>query len=147
MRAKLLSETGGQRSFSVVLETGDEVMACLLKFAQAEKVEAGQLTAIGAFRDAVLGYFDWERKDYVRNAINEQVEVAAFNGDIAVGPDGKPALHIHCVLGHRSGAASAGHLLQANVRPTLEVVVVDSPAHLRKRHDPVSGLALIDPAL
>src|SRR5712671_3445851 len=66
-------------------------------------------------------------------------------GIIALGPDGNPALHIHCVLGRRDGAALAGHLIEGKVRPTLEVILTESPAHLRKRHDPESGLALIDP--
>jgi hypothetical protein len=30
------------------------------------------------------------------------------------------------------------------VRPTLELVVTESPAHLHKRKDPTTGLALID---
>lgn len=68
-----------------------------------------------------------------------------FIGDLAHGPDGKPSLHIHCVLGCPGGRALAGHLLEGHVRPTLEVILTDSPVHLRKRHDPESGLALIDP--
>jgi hypothetical protein len=30
------------------------------------------------------------------------------------------------------------------VRPTLEVIVTEAPAHLRREHDPATGLALID---
>jgi predicted DNA-binding protein with PD1-like motif len=29
------------------------------------------------------------------------------------------------------------------VRPTLEVVIVESPQHLRRQHDDATGLALI----
>jgi predicted DNA-binding protein with PD1-like motif len=36
-----------------------------------------------------------------------------------------------------------GHLLKAHVRPTLEVVLTESPRHLHKRKDSESGLALI----
>ena len=39
---------------------------------------------------------------------------------------------------------SAGHLIEGQVRPTLEVILTDSPAHLRKKHNPESGLALIE---
>jgi hypothetical protein len=35
---------------------------------------------------------------------------------------------------------------EGHVRPTLEIVLSESPAHLRKRFDPTSGLALIAPA-
>jgi predicted DNA-binding protein with PD1-like motif len=73
------------------------------------------------------------------------VEVASLIGDVALSPDGKPALHAHVVLGRRNGSALAGHLGRAHVRPTLEVILTESPAHLRKRLDPESGLALIHP--
>ena len=145
MQAKLIHQAGGQRTFVVVLETGEEVMGQLKAFADREKLKAAQLTAIGAFSDTVLGYFDWEQKQYLRHKVNEQVEVAAFIGDIALTKDDERSLHVHLVLGRRDGTALAGHLIEAHVRPTLEVVLTEHPAHLRKRHDPESGLALIDP--
>jgi len=58
MKSRLLHESSGQRTFAVILETGDEVMGCLQEFAEKERISAAQLTAIGAFSDAVLGYFD-----------------------------------------------------------------------------------------
>jgi hypothetical protein len=127
------------------LETGEEAMTCLQEFVDRERLTAAQLTAIGAFSDAVLAYFDWQRKAYVRNPVTEQVEVASLIGDVALSPDGKRTLHIHLVLGKRDGAALAGHLVEAHVRPTLEVVLTESPAHLRKMRDAESGLALIRP--
>jgi uncharacterized protein len=145
MQSKLLNTAGGQRTFVVVLETGEEAMACLQEFVDRERLTAAQLTAIGAFSDAVLAYFDWQRKAYVRNPVTEQVEVASLIGDVALSPDGKRTLHIHLVLGKRDGAALAGHLVEAHVRPTLEVVLTESPAHLRKMRDAESGLALIRP--
>ena len=144
MQANVINEEAGRRTFVVVLDTDDEVMASLKLFVEREKLRSGQFSAIGAFRSADLGYFDWERKDYARIGVYEQVEVASFIGDLATGPDGQPSLHIHCVLGCRDGRAMAGHLLEARVRPTLEIVWRDSPTYLHKRHDADSGLALID---
>jgi predicted DNA-binding protein with PD1-like motif len=144
MQAKVINQEAGQRTFVVVLDTEDEVMASLKRFVEREKLRSGQFTAIGAFRSALLGYFDWEGKDYRHIPVSEQVEVASFIGDLATGPDGEPSLHIHCVLGCRDGRAIAGHLLEAHVRPTLEIVWKDSPTYLRKRRDADSCLALID---
>jgi len=143
MQARLLDQEDGRRTFVVVLETGDEVMSCLSDFARREHLSAAQFSAIGAFSTATLAYFDWQTKAYVKNPVAEQVEVAALLGDVALGPDGQPAVHIHAVLGRRDGTALAGHLAQALVRPTLEIVVTESPAYLHKRVDPESGLALI----
>lgn len=66
----------------------------------------------------------------------------ALVGDVAL-DEGRPAVHAHAVVGRSDGAARGGHLLAGHVRPTLEVVLSESPAHLRKRYDPSSGLALI----
>jgi predicted DNA-binding protein with PD1-like motif len=144
MQSRLLHETGGQRTFAVILQTGDEVIACLTDFITRERITAAQVSAIGALSDAELQYFDWETKTYRKIPVTEQVEVASLLGDVAEA-DGKPALHLHIVIGRRDGSAMAGHLGAAHVRPTLEVIVTESPAHLRKRHDPESGLALIRP--
>jgi predicted DNA-binding protein with PD1-like motif len=97
--------------------------------------------ALARFSDAVLGFFDWETKDYRRIPVNEQVEVVSLLGDIALGPNGTPALHPHVVVSRADGIAMGGHLLEAHVRPTLEVVLTESPRHLHKRKDRDSGLA------
>ena len=101
MQARLIHEAHGQRTFAVVLETGDEVVSVLTGLAAREALEAAQVTAIGAFSDAVLGYFDWQTKDYRRIPVHEQVEVAAFVGDIVLGEDGQGSVHAHVVLGRQ----------------------------------------------
>ena len=143
MKAKLVNDHAGQRIFVVVLDTGDEVMACLKEVAARERLTAAQISAIGALRGAVLGYFDWETKSYERIPVQEQVEVVAMLGDIGVDEKGEPALHVHLVLGRRDGSAMGGHLLEGHVRPTLEVVITESPAHLRRRKDEATGLSLV----
>ena len=145
MQQKLLGEANGQRTFAVVLETGDEVMSSLQSFVRQRRIAAAQITVIGAFKSVVLKYFDWDSKKYMSNKVDEQVEVASLIGDVAVAPSGEPALHIHLVVGRRDGTALAGHLGSAMVRPTLEVVITESPAHLQKVEDPATGLALIRP--
>jgi len=133
----------GESTFALVLATNDEVVQCLTKFASEQKVTAAHFTGIGAFSSVVLGYFDWKRKDYNRIPIDEQVEVVSLVGDIALSKE-KPMVHAHVVVGKADGTAHGGHLLEGRVRPTLEVVLVESPAHLRRSHDAASGLALID---
>jgi uncharacterized protein len=141
MRSKLIYD-GPQRTFAVVMETGDEVLGSLLSFAKEQTLSAAELTGLGALSDAVLGYFDWQKKDYLRIPVREQVEVLNLTGNVALN-DGEPKLHPHIVLGKRDGTAHGGHLLEGHVRPTLEIIVTESPAHLQRRSDPETGLALI----
>jgi uncharacterized protein len=141
MKSKLLDDSA-QKTFAVILDTGDEAMASLLAFAKQNNVTAAHFTAIGAFSAAVLGYFDMEKKDYSRIPVGEQVEVVSLIGDIALEKD-QPKIHAHAVIGKRNGVAMAGHLLEGHVRPTLEITLIESPAHLRREFDPRAGLALI----
>jgi uncharacterized protein len=143
MQSKLLHEADGKRTFAVILQKGDEAMRCLQDFAAKERLGASQVTAIGALSSAKLAFFDWETKQYRPIPVEEQVEVASLVGDIAVGQDGKPSVHVHAVLGRRDGTALAGHLQEGHVRPTLEIIITESPAHLCKVKDAESGLALI----
>jgi predicted DNA-binding protein with PD1-like motif len=53
-------------------------------------------------------------------------------------------VHAHVVLGKADATAHGGHLVEGHVRPTLEIIVTETPRHLRRRFDPHSKLALID---
>jgi predicted DNA-binding protein with PD1-like motif len=116
--------------FALVLDTGDELFGTLLTFARERELTGASLTGIGAFSRATLGFFDWERKECDEIPVEEQVEVLSLAGDVSLAPDGDPQLHLHVVLGKRDGTAVGGHLLRAEVWPTLEIVLVETPASL-----------------
>lgn len=143
MKTKLLHEASGQRVFAAVFDTGDEVLSGLKRLAAKEKLTAASITGIGAFSDVVLRYFDWESKQYQDLPVDEQVEVASVIGDIGIGPDDEPALHVHLVVGRSDGRAMAGHLGEAHVRPTLELIITESPDYLRRCKDAETGINLI----
>lgn len=142
MHAKLLHESQGQKTFALIFNIGDEVMETITRFAREQGLTSAHFSAIGAFESATIAYFDWEKKSYLRNPMSEQVEVVSLLGDVAESEKG-PKVHAHVVLGRRDGSAMAGHLMEGRVRPTLEVILVESPAHLRRQHDDQTGLALI----
>jgi predicted DNA-binding protein with PD1-like motif len=130
-------------TYVVVCDPGDEAVDTLTQFAQAEDLEAAQITGVGAFEHATVGWFDRAAKDYRRIRVDQQCEVLSLLGDIAEGPEG-PILHVHTVLGLSDGTTRGGHLLEGKVFPTLEVIVTETPAELRKVLHPDLGVALID---
>jgi len=143
MKSKELARSSdGQRTFALIFDTGDEVSSNLKTFAEKNHLAGSHFTAIGALSDVTLAWFDWETKKYKNIDIHEQVEVLSLIGDIA-DDNGKPKVHAHLVIGKSDGTAHGGHLIEAHVRPTLELILTESPAHLRRRHDPQIGLALI----
>ncbi|HEY1787429.1 MAG TPA: PPC domain-containing DNA-binding protein [Verrucomicrobiae bacterium] len=133
------------KTFILVFETGDELSKGLSTFAEEQRLSAASFTAVGALNSVRLAWFNWDSKKYETSVtLDEQVELLSLIGDIAL-KDGKPAVHAHVVIGRKDGTAHGGHLLEAHVRPTCEVVLTESPARLQKLVDPESGLALIRP--
>src|SRR5699024_6168976 len=86
------------RTYVVVADPGDEAFRVLSDFAADRGLSAAQLTAVGAFRSATVGWFDRDARDYRHIEIGEQCEVLSLIGDVALGEDG-PAVHAHAVLG------------------------------------------------
>jgi uncharacterized protein len=136
-------KTLDQGSFILIFDKGDEFIDVLTSFAREKKLGGSHFTAIGAFRDVMLGYFDREMREYKQIPIVEQVEVLSLVGDIAL-KDNSPQVHAHVVLGKADASAHGGHVLEAHVWPTLEVVLTESPKHLHRKIDLETGLALID---
>lgn len=131
------------KTFVLVFRTGDELAEGLTNFASEQKLASSSFKAIGALSSVKLGWFNWETKLYEPSVhLDEQVELLSLIGDVAL-KDGAPQVHAHVVIGKRDGTAHGGHLLQAHVRPTCEVVLTESPAHLKKEFDPAAGIALI----
>lgn len=144
MKSKLL-DASGARTWALIFDKGDEPVAGITDFAKRESLGGAHFTAIGAFSEVTLGYFDRASRSYKKIPLREQVEVLSLIGDVAL-DGGEPKVHAHVVVGRADGEARGGHLLEARVWPTLEVVLVESPRYLCKRYDPDTGLALIDPA-
>jgi len=131
------------KTFILVFKAGDELADGLLQFAKEQRLTAASFKAVGALSSVRLGWFSWESKQYEPSvSLDEQVELLSLIGDVAV-KDGEPVVHAHAVIGKKDGTAHGGHLLNARIRPTCEVVLTESPAHLQKFVDPDSGLALI----
>lgn len=144
MKSKLVAQYGGERTFVLILDPGDEAFSAISRFAAEERLSAASLTALGAFSKATVGWFDLDAKSYRKIPVDQQCEVLSALGDIAIDDQGKPSLHMHVVLGLCDGTTRGGHLLDGAVQPTLEVTLIETPAHLRRKQRPELGLALID---
>jgi hypothetical protein len=146
MKVRLLNPGETTKQYVVIFYQGDEAFSGLLEFAEQYHVRSAHFTAIGAVNGATLGWFDPQRKMYKKIPVNGQHELIGMSGDIAL-YQGKPVVHTHMVLGSPDGTTFGGHVLDANVSPTLEVMVTDDPVTMQKRFDPATDLTLIDPAL
>lgn len=146
MKSLDLTQDDQLRTIAVVFDPGDDPISGLTELAMAQSLDAAHFTGLGAFRTVTVGWFDLEARDYRRIEVDQQVEILSLVGDITdadIDTD-EPKVHAHVVLGRSDGTTLGGHLLEGEVRPTLEVVITETRAELRRRHDPDTGLALID---
>lgn len=143
MGYKILAEAEGRRTVVARLAIGDEVVATLTALARELGLRASTVSAIGGFQRLTLGYFDYANKTFHENELDEQVEVLTMTGNLAEGADGQPSLHMHVVVGRIDASTRGGHLVAGIVRPTMEVIFQESPAHLERVHDEKSGLTLL----
>lgn len=143
MDAILLETTHDLRTFALVFRSGDKWPGDIQDWLKTSDVSSASFTAIGACESITLGYFDFATRDYVRIPIEQQSEVLTLAGNVATGSDGTARIHAHVSIGLRDGSARGGHLLEARIRPTLELILTEHPPHLRRRSDPETGLALI----
>jgi predicted DNA-binding protein with PD1-like motif len=146
MQVQLLNPGESTKQYAVIFYEGDEAFSGLLEFAEKYHVTSAHFTAIGAVNGATVAWFDPQRKMYKKIPIQGQHEVIGMSGDIAL-YKGKPVVHTHLIVGSPDGTTHGGHLLDANVSPTLEVMMTVDPVMMQKRLDPATDLTLIDPSL
>lgn len=131
------------RRFIAVFEIGDDVLAQLQEFCETQRITAAAVCGVGGFERVTVGYYDMQAKRYEPIVVDEQVEVLSFLGNVTSYQD-KPKVHVHCVVGHRNGRTTGGHLIAATVRPTLELIVEEISPALRRTDRPEIGIPLID---
>ncbi|HZC44393.1 MAG TPA: DUF296 domain-containing protein [Acidobacteriaceae bacterium] len=146
MKFKILNQSAQETTYAVIFGAGDEILSGLTQFAEENHISGARITGIGAIHDGTLAWLNPSAKKYRRIYIDQQAEVLSLLGDIAM-YQGKPVVHAHMVVGFGDGTAHGGHLLEAHVWPTLEVIVTSYPRPLYKKFDPEKGIAVIDPSI
>lgn len=142
MRIRQINQT--PRTFAVIFDIGDEAAVGLLEAAKQNNLHGAQLMGVGAFSSVKLAFYDLKAKRYEPIEVREQVEVVSLLGNVAQLQNGETKIHVHCAVGKRDGSMVGGHLLEARVKPTLEVIMTETAPLLRKQKDEV-GLPLLEP--
>ena len=130
----------GSRIF-IRLERGDEVHSSLVAVAEHEGASGGWFSGIGAASEVELGYYQLDRKDYVRLPIPGNVEVASATGSLGL-VEGKPFVHLHAVVSDPRGNTHGGHLFRAVTGATLEFVLLVAEGPIERTKDDEIGLNL-----
>ena len=125
------------------LDKGDEIISTLAGICAREGVTAGTVQGIGGCGRAVVGVFDPERKEYNKHEVSALMELVSLDGNATV-YDSKPYLHLHASFAYhdKDGAAKAlsGHLLEAVIELTGEIVLTPADGVITRRFDEALGI-------
>lgn len=125
-----------------MLDSGDEVIATLQRFASEHVTTSAFFHGLGAFREATVAWWNPETVQYEDIGVNEQVEVLSIQGNLTRVSDGFK-VHAHVVLGKRGGATIGGHVKRGVVHPTLELHLAITDEVIHRERDDATGLDLI----
>ena len=130
-------------AYIVSIEDRASILGALTDFITSQKIQAGQITGIGATNEATLRFFDPSSKKYVDKTFNEQMEISNLSGNIFEA-EGKLLLHLHITLGRKDYTALAGHLLDAKIRGAAEFFVYPINSKVDKVKNEDVGLYFYD---
>ncbi len=129
------------RVFLCRVKHKSELVKAILEFAEEKRIKTAIFTVIGAVRDATIGYYDQDAREYQKIRFDKHMEIAHATGNLTR-KDGKPFVHIHAVLSDSTGKAFAGHLIRATVFAAEIHIQEILGQSLEREYDQTTGLAL-----
>ncbi len=121
MKNTLLQQDGG-RTYSIVMETGDDVVRCLATFARNEQLSKARFKGLGGLRQVLLGCFELDGEPRVSIVLSDPVALTSFVGHIDL-LEGGHRVEPHAVLTNADGSAWGGRILAGQACPSLEILL------------------------
>lgn len=125
------------------IDPGEEICRSLLDLAEEQKIELASVSGLGAINRFTVCVYDTLTKEFHVNHFEGAYEIASLTGTLTE-KDGQPYLHVHMSAGDAGGAVVGGHLKEAYVSATAEIVVAVIPGHVGRRMDEEIGLNLFE---
>jgi predicted DNA-binding protein with PD1-like motif len=124
------------------LDPGEEILDTLKNFCVQHGIAAGWVSGIGAVSRATIGYFNLEKKIYLKTEITEDHELTSLSGNISIN-EGNVFLHLHATLSDSECRVRGGHLFSGVISATGEIVLAGLAGTAERRFDERRGLRLL----
>lgn len=131
-----------KNSWVIVLEKGEKIVEKLVEFVKAEDIKSGHLNAIGAVSSVKLAHYNLEKKRYSTKQIDQPLEVISLIGTVTM-KGNESIIHCHIVVGTNEMSVYGGHLKEATVAATCEIIFNEFEEAINKERDENIGLNLI----
>jgi len=131
------------RSLLVRAEYDSEIISFITELVRKNKIMTACFTAIGALKNAKLGFYDQEKHEYSELVFSSPQEIASCTGNVSLKED-EPFVHTHAVLADRKGTTNGGHLLEGKVFAAEVHLIELVGKELVRKKDDITGLSLWD---
>ena len=128
-------------TYLVRLDRGEEILEQVETLARKEHIALATVQALGAVDRFTVGVYDTEKQAYQANEFAGAFEIVSLVGTIDQ-KDGQFYAHLHMSAGDSQGRVFGGHLSEARISATCEMVVRELPGRLDREKDPETGLNL-----
>ena len=133
--------------YYVRLDKGDEIISSLVSVCEREQIKCAQISGIGGCEKAVVGVFDLDKKEYDREEVTALLELISLDGNVTYHEE-KPYIHAHACFAYRTGDGShatlSGHLLEAVIGLTGEIILTPADGNITRRFIPELGIRVWD---
>ena len=133
--------------YYIRLDKGDEILASLAALCAREGIKAAQINGIGGCDKATVGVFDPDKKEYDRAELETMLELLSLDGNVTE-YEGKPYIHAHASFAYHGAdgkpAVLAGHLLEAVIGLTGEIVLTPADGYITRKYIDELGIRIWD---
>ena len=104
------------------IEKGEEILTEIKEIAIKENIKLANINAWGAINDFTVGVFKTKEKKYYSNNFKGDFEIVSLTGTINT-MNGEFYSHLHMSAGDEEGKVFGGHLNEAIVSATCEMII------------------------
>lgn len=127
--------------YVVRLEKGEEVISKLKELCTNEGIHLGIISGIGAANKVQIGLFNTETLEYKTTIKEGMFEITSLLGNIST-KDKEVYLHCHINFSDESLSCYGGHLVEAYISATCEIIVSVIDGNVNRKFDSNIGLNL-----
>lgn len=127
----------------VRIDRGENVVESLEKVIKKCGIKFAKFEAIGAADKIELAFYDVETKEYKTKVFEGKFEVTSLLGNIS-SKDGEVIIHPHINFSNEYMDAKGGHLKEARISGTCEIVIEKVDEKIVKKFDENTGLNILD---